>query len=207
MLLLLLAADTSDRVAIAAHGEVPAFAVDRHEVRISDFESFVAGGGYTARAHWSDDGWAWAQDNKGGVGVDHRRADRTPEHPVVAVTYFEAEAYCAFRGGRLPTEAEWSLAVCGPEGVDIEDARWYAGSKYGLVEGVNTVTTGPPQGPNQLQNGAGNVWEWTSSDLGDRWKVLKGGSYANLPSYCTCSHREPRAPADAAYTTGFRCAY
>lgn len=209
MLLLLLAADTADRVAIAASGGVEAFLIDRSEVSIQDFEAFAGQGGYGQARLWSEEGLAWLAENPGGQGAPHRRADRNPEHPVVAVTFYEAEAFCAWRGGRLPTEEQWSLAVCGPESPrwPAEEANWYGGSKYGKVHSVATVVTGPPQGPNQLQNGSGNVWEWTTSEIGEQWKVLKGGSYANLPSYCTCSHREAREPSAAAYTTGFRCVY
>ena len=39
------------------------------------------------------------------------------------------------------------------------------------------------------------------------WRTLRGGSYENLPSYCSCTHREPATPADVRLTVGFRCAY
>ncbi len=216
MLLLLLAADTPDRIAIEGEGDIPSFSIERREVSIARFEAFVGQGGYARREHWSAEGWAWVQEHPLGSGVEHRRAGRRPEHPVVAVSWWEAEAYCASQGGMLPTEEQWVLAVCGSPDADAletgprwpsEQANWYSGSKYGAVHGVDTVSEGPAQGPNQVQNGSGNVWEWTRSEAGDRWKVLKGGSFANLPSYCTCEHREPRAPDSAAYTTGFRCIY
>ncbi len=62
---------------------------------------------------------------------------------------------------------------------------------------------------------AGNVWEWTSSpytrDPGapaaGPWRSLRGGSFMNLPSYATCTHREPARPDRVAFSTGFRCAY
>ena len=204
MWLLLLAADTPDRVAVPAHGDLVAFEVDRLEVRVSDFEAFAVNG-YGQREHWSAEGWAWVQE-QGPLGAEHRAAGRTPEHPVVAVTYFEAEAYCASRGGRLPTAEEWAWAVCGADSGAAE-ANWYGGSKYGQIRSVATQVSGEAQGPHGVVNGQGNVWEWTRTDVGASWKALKGGSYANLPSYGRCDHDEPRAPAEAAYTTGFRCIY
>lgn len=196
------------------------FALDRAEVTVADFEAWVTAGGYRTRAHWSDAGWSWAQANPQGAGADARAAGRSGDHPVVAVTWFEADAYCRAQGGRLPTEAEWERAACGgldrdyPWGDDQGvDAAWYGQAKHGHLSAVDTVpaATQDPAlaSPEGFVHMAGNVWEWTASDYdpAGTWRVLRGGSYMNLPSYCACAHREPARPERSAFTTGFRCAW
>ena len=213
--------------------QLEAFRIDRSEVSIEAFEAFAAQG-YGQREHWSEAGWAWVQDNPGGAGPELRAAGRSSDHPVVAVTWFEAEAYCRAQGGSLPTEAQWEHAACGdgdrryPWG-DSEDVEvaWYSYGKHGQVPGVDTwpVDQQDPalRSPSGMLHAAGNVWEWTADwyhaqgTTGDAtqptgptegtWRVLKGGSYTSLPSYCACSHREPAEPQRVAFTTGFRCAY
>lgn len=203
-------------------GTLPAtpFSLDRTEVSVGAFGDFVSHG-WAVDRHWSAEGLAWRQDHPTGAGADHRRAGRTEEHPVVAVTFFEAEAYCAWRGGRLPTELEWERAAKSdrcqryPWGDDPNrSAQWYAGDKHGQIHSVNTrpVNDSDPgtDSAQGVQHLAGNVWEWTASFYSDRsptWRTLRGGSFLNLPSYATAFHREPARPTRVAYTTGFRCAY
>jgi iron(II)-dependent oxidoreductase len=203
-------------------GSLPAtaFSLDATEVSVGDFETFVADA-WRADHHWSAEGLVWRSANPTGAGPAHRRAGRTDDHPVVAVTFFEAQAYCAWRGGRLPTEQEWERAAKSngcqryPWGDDADrPAQWYAGDKYGQIHSVNTrpvddsdPSTDSEQGVHHL---AGNVWEWTASlysTRSDTWRTLRGGSFLNLPSYATAFHREPARPTRVAYTTGFRCAY
>ncbi len=213
--------------------QIRPFRIDRTEVSISTFEAW-AELGYQVRDPWSAEGWAWAQEHPGGAGPELRAAGREPTHPVVAVTWYEAEAYCRAQGGGLPTEAQWEYAACGdgsrryPWG-DSEDVdvAWYSYGKHGQVPGVDTwpVDQQRPElrSPHGLLHTAGNVWEWTADwyhrdgTQGDAvdptgpsegtWRVLKGGSYTSLPSYCACAHREPAEPDRVAFTTGFRCAY
>lgn len=205
--------------------EVAAFRIDRDEVSLQDFEAWAAQG-YTQLEHWSEAGRAWLEQHPAGLGPDKRAADRSGEHPVVGVSFYEAEAYCAAKGGRLPTEAEWELAACGDQGdrrfpwgdEELDGAAWNDHAKYGQLGGVETRPVAEQDaslaGPFGLEHASGNVWEWTSDGYhreGPRadsaWRTLRGGSYANLPSYCTCTHREPAEPGRQALTVGFRCAY
>lgn len=210
------------------------FRIDRTEVSIASYERF-AREGWRARENWSESGWRWAQAQNPQDRSGLRSSGRRSDHPVVAVTWFEADAYCRWAGGRLPTEAEWERAACGgrsqrfPWG-DSEDVSFRMNdvAKFGHVDSVRTAAVSDQaselKSPAGALHMAGNVWEWTADwyhrdgttqdaeedpagpDEG-QWKVLRGGSYMNLASYCTCSHREPASPERVALTTGFRCVW
>jgi len=212
-----------------------AYRIDVAEVSIAEFEAFVAASGYERAENWSDAGRAWLDAHPGGAGATLRASGRAAEHPVVAVTWFEAEAFCKARGGALPTEAQWEYAACGGRGTrytwgDTEDfgAAWFGEGKTGQLTSVHTRAVheegAGTEAPNGIRHTAGNVWEWTqdSYDAGyyadkhsdnpvnDRpgtWRTARGGAFDNLPSYCTCTHREPMRPAEPRLTVGFRCAY
>ncbi len=99
---------------------VSAFHIDRHPVTVAASAEMIAAGGYRERKHWSRAGWQWRVRE----GIDKPRFWDEPEwapylapdHPVVGVSAYEAEAYAAFRGAALPTEAEWEKACRGPSG-------------------------------------------------------------------------------------------
>lgn len=204
--------------------EIAAFGIDRTEVSVAAFEAFAATA-WQKVALWSAEGWSWAQANPGGAGAAMRAAGRPGDHPVVAVTWFEAEAYCRAAGGGLPSESQWERAACGdggrrfPWGDDERDAAWYAEGKLGHLKGVATraVDDQDPSlaSPFGLVHAAGNVWEWTAdgyrrdsaAPAEGSWKTMRGGSYGNLPSYCGCTHREPALPKRVSFSAGFRCAY
>lgn len=117
-------------------------------------------------------GACWRQPEGPGSDVSGRQ-----NHPVVHVSWHDAQAYCAWAGKRLPTEAQWEYAARGGlEGRRFawgdeltSKGRWQCNIWQGRFPDVNTqddgfLTTAPVKSfrPNGfgLWNTAGNVWEW-----------------------------------------------
>ena len=152
-------------------------------------------------------------------------ADRL-DHPVVHVSWHDAEAYCAWAGARLPTEAEWELAARGglersafPWGDDLEPGGEHRMNVWqGEFPARNTaadgfVGTAPvasfPPNDYGLHNMTGNVWEWTSDAFDGANRLQKGGSYLCHHSYCRryrVAARQGATPDSSTGNVGLRCA-
>jgi formylglycine-generating enzyme required for sulfatase activity len=105
----------------------PSYFIDAREVTNAEFKAFVDAGGYEKRDYWTEpfvrDGqpldWAAAmailRDRTGRPGPATWQGGAPPagqeQHPVTGVSWFEAAAYAAFRGKRLPTIYHWSFAA------------------------------------------------------------------------------------------------
>jgi len=103
---------------------IGAFAIARQCTTYDEFARFVDSGGYAQRELWSDAGWRWREERQVLHPAYWRRGDGAWQirrfdawcplpggEPVVHVNAHEAEAYCAWSGRRLPTEAEWQHAA------------------------------------------------------------------------------------------------
>jgi formylglycine-generating enzyme required for sulfatase activity len=171
--------------------EVNGFELARTPVTNAQYGSFVAETGATAPPHWP-------------------AAD---DHPVTFVDWHEASAYCAWAGGRLPTEAEWEKAARGTDGRtypwgDEEDegrAEVGTGIKHGSTSPVGSHLDGAS--PYGLLDMAGNVWEWTSTEYSTGERILRGGSFASPDlAWARCTMRSHCRPGRRQAHIGFRVA-
>ncbi|MBL8950517.1 MAG: SUMF1/EgtB/PvdO family nonheme iron enzyme [Myxococcaceae bacterium] len=159
--------------------EVPAFTIARLPVSNADWLEFVEAGGYRQRKLWSEATWAWRE----GRGFEHpafwlRRDGQwwwratfgdvpLPEAWPVYVSHAEATAYARWKGGRLPTEAEWHRAALGDQGALFagEAPRPGVHGNFGFTRFDPAASASYPagDGPFGIADLAGNGWEWTST--------------------------------------------
>jgi iron(II)-dependent oxidoreductase len=224
------------------------FQIGMAPVTNEEYREFVEAGGYRSREYWSDAGWAFIQE-QGIQAPKHweRNADGgwmtrsmdiieevNPRRPVIHVCWHEAEAYCRFKGYRLPTEAEWEKAASWdpatgqqstypwgeepptPERANLDQLAYMAAEVGAYPAGVS------PVGCHQM---IGDVWEWTASDFlaypgfeafpydeyskvffGPDHKVLRGGSWATRPGAIRNTFRNWDYPIRRQIFSGFRVA-
>jgi len=205
-----------------------AFWIDQTEVTNGMFESFLN--------EWGnhEEGGATLLDDEDEdarihfVGGLWRSDPMYEDHPVVEVTWYGANAYCAWAGQRLPTEAEWEKAARGTDG---RTYPWGNGSPTpDWLNFDNFIGTTVPadvylrgMSPYGALNMAGNVWEWVA-DIHSRtyysispvhnplgpdtgfFRVLRGGGWNSRDTYVRSMHRNRGAPTISHHFVGFRCA-
>lgn len=175
----------------AAPLEIVAFELAVYPVTVAQFRPFVERGGYGEDGCWSEAGRRARGDRVQPYLWDDS-VWALANHPVVGVTWYEAEAYCNWlnvrlppeRAVRLPTEAEWEWAARGPEGRRYPwGDEWEAWRCNGVGSGIDRTSAvgcfpggaadwwrGMWPASAAAQDLAGNVWEWTASEYKEDYR-------------------------------------
>jgi len=143
------------------------FWIDKHEVSNKDFAAFRAAGGYTNQALWSDDGWTWLGRRDAARLPLHCQGD-VPVQPRMCLTWYEAEAYAAWRAGHLPTEAEWEYAARGPKSTVYPWGDTFDPKRANVLNSVAPKPVGSyPTGASWVGalDMSGNAMEWVADWL------------------------------------------
>ena len=180
------------------------FSMDVTEVTVGQFKKFLKDTGYEPKEPID-----WEKLYK---------YSPTDEHPMIYVTWFDAQAYCEWAGKRLPTEKEWEFAARGglkskeyPWGDEESIAREYANFKGVLGRDQWDRSTAPvgsfrPNGYG-LHDMSGNVWEWCQGWYSEykEYRVLRGGSWDFSTYYLPVANRGYGYPTASSRDYGFRC--
>lgn len=225
--------------------DLPAFRIGRVPVTNAEWQEFVAAGGYDDSRWWSRRGW----DHRVEAGLERplfwsadgsRRRfglveDIPPDEPVQHVCFFEAEAYAAWAGARLPTEQEWEKACAWDPHLGRRrrwpwgDSEWTPAVANLGGEALRPAPVGAYEAGVSaygVEQTIGDVWEWTSSSFepwpgfapmlyadysapffGGDFRVLRGGSWAVGGASIRPSFRNWDLPVRRQIFSGVRLAW
>lgn len=198
--------------------------IDRDEVTAAEYAAFLGAGG--APLHH--------RRHQAVVKTSERyaAAPGREREPITFVSWADAEAYCAWAGKALPTEAEWERAAkggagerrfpWGDEAPTCERAVLFA--RVDCEPGVAPVGSRSPQGdsPDGCRDMAGNVAEWTADWYGPysedaaedptgpaegTLRVMRGGNFRDPPAAVRTTARWGAEPTAYSEAVGFRCVF
>ncbi|HYX28484.1 MAG TPA: formylglycine-generating enzyme family protein [Pyrinomonadaceae bacterium] len=210
--------------------------IDQTPVTNAQFKKFVEATRYRTTAERLNQLVSTQDGSIAAGGVSWRRfySDDRADHPVIFVSWFDADAYANWAGKRLPTEAEWEKAARGglegklfPWGDDEPTARQANWLKTQTEESSAPPTT-PVRAlePNKydVYDIVGNVWEWCADWYFDpyyvispaanpqgpergQYRVRRGAAWNIRESFrLRCANRGAMPPERYWPNIGFRCA-
>ena len=213
----IMGSDTGQPNQAPAHSvDLSMYWIDQYEVSVAQYTACVADGACTPP-------WAYHSETH----PDYYEGETFQQYPIQAITWRQAEAYCAWVGGRLPTEAEWEKAARGtdqrmyPWGDDAPDCTKANFDR--CLNDPNQVGAYPAGvSPYGLYDMAGNVWEWTADyydseayathtlqdpqgPASGTHRVIRGGSWSTSDITQQTTYRYPSDPSSAWNSVGIRC--
>ncbi len=157
---------------------VASFHIGRYPVTVAEYRKFVEAGarGYLDARYWDAKGWSWRLGAGRATPFEWSQQLAHPNRPVTGVTWYEADAYCRWVGGRLPTETEWEWVARGAEGRRYPwgsetpsdrhtnfDSRWKSAVPVGIYPG--------DANEHGVRDLAGNIYEWCADEWTDEYRV------------------------------------
>ncbi len=200
------------------------FKISKYEVTNAQYAKFL-----NAKGMHEDGGNIWLEINMPAcqielVGGEYKVKSGKENYPVICVTWYGATAYAEWKGGRLPTEAEWEYAARGGNqskgytysgSNNADDVAWYYKNSNGYIHSVGTKQA------NELgiYDMSGNVREWCSDRAcnytadaqtnptgatSGSYRMFRGGSCYNGAYCCRVAYRLNYHPTLSLDDMGFR---
>ncbi len=194
------------------------FWIDKYEVTNQQYQKFVDATGHR-------------QPGPPSRYARKFEALRSPAQPVTYVSWGDAEAFCKWKGKRLPTEKEWEKAVRGSDGRTWPWGEGMEGFPANFDgEGDGYLVTAPvgsfpaDQSVYGVYDGAGNLMEWVedwyienfyqsgrpvsikNGNPPSTYKTMRGGGYTSRGIDLRITNRSFMVPEFRDETIGFRCA-
>jgi formylglycine-generating enzyme required for sulfatase activity len=187
--------------------------IDKYEVTNAAFQAFVDDSGYYKIEFWSLEGQKWLH-TQSVSNLPHSIGQQLSNCPRVNITWYEAEAYAHWRGGRIPTEAEWEFAARGPTSLIYPWGNIYDTAKANVVGSTGSTVAGSyPNGASWVGacDMAGNAMEWVQDWLDVNYykqnitdnpqgpaagtiKIEKGGWWGSNPYAARSAYRHFEDP-------------
>ena len=203
------------------------YKIDMFEVTNGMYKQFIISESHAYPQHCIDGDTVWSNGTL---------PDEYILHPVTCVSWDDAQEYCNWLSGKLPTEAQWEYAAKGDKD-PTESYPW--GNALPNAERANCMEsdcadgfefTAPVGNFNEglsqfkLHDMAGNVFEWVMDDfllytneskidpevileVEDNKKIIRGGSWENNAQILKSTRRIKQTKSQKSLTVGFRCAY
>ena len=187
-----------------------AFYIGKYLVTNSEYQKFISDGGYKEPSFWTDEGWDWLHDKN--INLPRYWEDprfNLSNYPVVGISWYEAQAYCTYVGGSLPSEKEWERVSRGMNGITFPWGEEYdinranaAELNIGSLCPVGMFTNG--QSEEGVLDLSGQAWEWTCDKFNEEKYVLKGGTWRTSLKYAETTYRFGLNPEVRDEFIGFR---